>query len=97
MMSDNRHQLHSVSDLYAADEIEVLLLEEIRDLEPPPSAYSRPEDIQDFEIGIKQKTIQARLHIYYNCHKGLKYTCPKWQLDIKKKAKKKQKNIYRLI
>ncbi|XP_046619729.1 uncharacterized protein LOC124304954 isoform X1 [Neodiprion virginianus] len=49
-MSDTRHQLHSVSDLYAADEIEVLLLEEIRDLEPPPSAYSRPEDIQDFEI-----------------------------------------------
>ncbi|XP_012265817.2 uncharacterized protein LOC105691711 [Athalia rosae] len=49
-MSDTRQQLHSVSDLYAADEIEVLLLEEIRELEPPPSAYSRPEDIQDFEI-----------------------------------------------
>lgn len=48
-MSDSRHHLRSVSDLYAADEIEVLLLEEIRDLEPP-SAYSRPEDIQDFEI-----------------------------------------------
>lgn len=51
-MSETRHHLRSVSDLYAADEIEVLLLEEIRDLEPPPSAYSRPEDIQDFEIGI---------------------------------------------
>ncbi|XP_044584873.1 uncharacterized protein LOC123265255 isoform X2 [Cotesia glomerata] len=50
-MSETRHHLRSVSDLYAADEIEVLLLEEIRDLEPPPSAYSRPEDIQDFEIG----------------------------------------------
>ncbi|XP_016843928.1 uncharacterized protein LOC100121379 isoform X2 [Nasonia vitripennis] len=49
-MSESRH-LRSVSDLYAADEIEVLLLEEIRDLEPPPAAYSRPEDIQDFEIG----------------------------------------------
>ncbi|XP_008547863.1 uncharacterized protein LOC103571473 isoform X1 [Microplitis demolitor] len=49
-MSETRHHLRSVSDLYAADEIEVLLLEEIRDLEPPPSAYSRPEDIQDFEI-----------------------------------------------
>ncbi|XP_023247169.1 uncharacterized protein LOC106637034 [Copidosoma floridanum] len=48
-MSESRH-LRSVSDLYAADEIEVLLLEEIRDLEPPPAAYSRPEDIQDFEI-----------------------------------------------
>lgn len=52
-MSETRHHLRSVSDLYAADEIEVLLLEEIRDLEPPPSAYSKPEDIQDFEIGIK--------------------------------------------
>ncbi|XP_012284412.1 uncharacterized protein LOC105701864 isoform X2 [Orussus abietinus] len=50
-MSETRHHLRSVSDLYAADEIEVLLLEEIRDLEPVPSAYSRPEDIQDFEIG----------------------------------------------
>ncbi|XP_043248323.1 uncharacterized protein LOC122395076 isoform X2 [Colletes gigas] len=50
-MNETRHHLHSVSDLYAADEIEVLLLEEIRDLELPPSAYSRPEDIQDFEIG----------------------------------------------
>ncbi|XP_058810299.1 uncharacterized protein LOC131675359 isoform X2 [Phymastichus coffea] len=49
-MSESRH-LRSVSDLYAADEIEVLLLEEIRDLEPPLAAYSRPEDIQDFEIG----------------------------------------------
>ncbi|KAK0085313.1 hypothetical protein PV325_005423 [Microctonus aethiopoides] len=49
-MSETRHHLRSVSDLYAADEIEVLLLEEIRDLEPPPTAYSRPEDIQDFEI-----------------------------------------------
>ncbi|XP_043289449.1 uncharacterized protein [Venturia canescens] len=50
-MTETRHHLRSVSDLYAADEIEVLLLEEIRDLEPPPSAYSKPEDIQDFEIG----------------------------------------------
>ncbi|XP_034939761.1 uncharacterized protein [Chelonus insularis] len=50
-MSETRHHLRSVSDLYAADEIESLLLEEIKDLEPPPSAYSRPEDIQDFEIG----------------------------------------------
>ncbi|XP_034191509.1 uncharacterized protein LOC117609367 isoform X1 [Osmia lignaria lignaria] len=49
-MSETRHHLHSVSDLYAADEIEVLLLEEIRDLELPASAYSRPEDIQDFDI-----------------------------------------------
>lgn len=51
-MSETRHHLHSVSDLYAADEIEVLLLEEIRDLELPASAYSRPEDIQDFDIGM---------------------------------------------
>ncbi|XP_044005333.1 uncharacterized protein LOC122850266 isoform X2 [Aphidius gifuensis] len=50
-MSESRNHLRSVSDLYAADEIEVLLLEEIRDLDPPPTAYSRPEDIQDFEIG----------------------------------------------
>ncbi|KZC04836.1 PREDICTED: uncharacterized protein LOC107193368 [Dufourea novaeangliae] len=49
-MSETRHHIHSVSDLYATDEIEVLLLEEIRDLELPASAYSRPEDIQDFEI-----------------------------------------------
>lgn len=49
-MSETRHHLHSVSDLYAADEIEVLLLEKIRDLELPASAYSRPEDIQDFDI-----------------------------------------------
>ncbi|OXU29141.1 hypothetical protein TSAR_006402 [Trichomalopsis sarcophagae] len=53
-MSESRH-LRSVSDLYAADEIEVLLLEEIRDLEPPPAAYSRPEDIQDFEIVLNKK------------------------------------------
>lgn len=52
-MSETQHHLHSVSDLYAADEIEVLLLEEIRDLELPASAYSRPEDIQDFDIGMK--------------------------------------------
>jgi len=51
-MSETRHPIRSVSDLYAADEIEVLLLEEIRDLEPPPAIYSRPEDIQDFEIGV---------------------------------------------
>ncbi|XP_026825334.1 uncharacterized protein LOC105280934 isoform X3 [Ooceraea biroi] len=49
-MSETRHPIRSVSDLYAADEIEVLLLEEIRDLEPPPAIYSKPEDIQDFEI-----------------------------------------------
>ncbi|KAM0724771.1 hypothetical protein ACS0PU_009155 [Formica fusca] len=50
-MSETRHYpIRSVSDLYAAEEIEVLLLEEIRDLEPPPAIYSRPEDIQDFEI-----------------------------------------------
>ncbi|CAL7935635.1 unnamed protein product [Xylocopa violacea] len=49
-MSETRHHLHSVSDLCAADEIEVLLLQEIRDLELPASAYSRPEDIQDFDI-----------------------------------------------
>ncbi|XP_015593813.1 uncharacterized protein LOC107267081 isoform X2 [Cephus cinctus] len=49
-MSETRHHLRSVSDLYAADEIEVLLLKDIHDLEPPPTAYSRPEDIQDFEI-----------------------------------------------
>ena len=55
-MTETRHHLRSVSDLYAADEIEVLLLEEIRDLEPPPSAYSRPEDIQDFEIGMQKYT-----------------------------------------
>lgn len=51
-MSETRHHLRSVSDLYATDEIEVLLLEEIRDLEPPPAIYSKPEDIQDFEIGM---------------------------------------------
>ncbi|KAL0107271.1 hypothetical protein PUN28_015659 [Cardiocondyla obscurior] len=50
-MSESRHYpIRSVSDLYAAEEIEVLLLEEIRDLEPPPAIYSKPEDIQDFEI-----------------------------------------------
>ncbi|XP_011166017.1 uncharacterized protein LOC105200243 isoform X2 [Solenopsis invicta] len=50
-MSETRHYpIRSVSDLYAAEEIEVLLLEEIRDLEPPPAIYSKPEDIQDFEI-----------------------------------------------
>lgn len=52
-MSETRHYpIRSVSDLYAAEEIEVLLLEEIRDLEPPPTIYSKPEDIQDFEIGM---------------------------------------------
>lgn len=60
-MSETRHHLHSVSDLYAADEIEVLLLEEIRDLELPASAYSRPEDIQDFDIG---KKIICKLQIF---------------------------------
>jgi len=52
-MSETRHYpIRSVSDLYAAEEIEVLLLEEIRDLESPPAIYSKPEDIQDFEIGM---------------------------------------------
>jgi len=52
-MSETRHYpIRSVSDLYAAEEIEVLLLEEIHDLEPPPAIYSKPEDIQDFEIGM---------------------------------------------
>lgn len=60
VMSESRHHLRSVSDLYAADEIEVLLLEEIRDLEPPPSAYSRPEDIQDFEIGTTLDRSQSK-------------------------------------
>lgn len=49
-MSETRHHIRSVSDLYAADEIEVLLLQEIRDLESPPT-FPKPEDIQDFEIG----------------------------------------------
>lgn len=43
--------VHSVSDLYAADEVE-LLLEELRELERP--AGRRPEDIQDFEIAGSQ-------------------------------------------
>jgi len=64
-MSETRHPIRSVSDLYAADEIEVLLLEEIRDLEPPPAIYSRPEDIQDFEIGVYQKSTTSKL-IYMN-------------------------------
>lgn len=58
VMSETRHYpIRSVSDLYAAEEIEVLLLEEIRDLEPPPAIYSRPEDIQDFEIGMYNQLI----------------------------------------
>lgn len=50
MQSDCSRYLHSVSDLYAADEISVLL-EEIRELEP---ASYRPEDLQDFEIAGSQ-------------------------------------------
>ncbi|XP_066592881.1 uncharacterized protein [Prorops nasuta] len=60
-MSETRNHLRSVSDLYAADEIEVLLLEEIRELELPPSAYSRPEDIQEFEIGTKSSRTGGRI------------------------------------
>jgi len=41
----------------------VLLLEEIRDLEPPPAIYSRPEDIQDFEIGVYN--IGVNLYEYF--------------------------------
>lgn len=50
MQSDCGRYLNSVSDLYGADEISVLL-EEIRDLEP---ASCRPEDLQDFEIAGSQ-------------------------------------------
>ncbi|GLH02435.1 hypothetical protein R5R35_005502 [Gryllus longicercus] len=50
MQSEPGRYINSVSDLYGADEIEVLL-EEIRDLEP---ANYRPEDIQDFEIAGSQ-------------------------------------------
>lgn len=63
-MSESRNHLRSVSDLYAADEIEVLLLEEIRDLESPPAAYSKPEDIQDFEIG-KYREKHFNFDIFY--------------------------------
>lgn len=64
-MSDTRHYpIRSVSDLYAADEIEVLLLEEIRDLEPPPAIYSKPEDIQDFEIGIYNFQLLMFIGVY---------------------------------
>ncbi|XP_022203607.1 uncharacterized protein LOC111060253 [Nilaparvata lugens] len=48
--SDCGRYVNSVSDLYGADEISVLL-EEIRDLEP---ASCRPEDLQDFEIAGSQ-------------------------------------------
>lgn len=48
-MQSGRH-VSSVSDLYAGDEISVLL-EEIRELEP---AACRTEDIQDFEIAGSQ-------------------------------------------
>lgn len=65
-MSETRHHIRSVSDLYAADEIEVLLLEEIRDLESPPAIYSRPEDIQDFEIGTYNLLIKFRAYRYYS-------------------------------
>jgi len=50
MQSEPGRYINSVSDLYGADEIEVLL-EEIRDLEP---ASCRLEDIQDFEIAGSQ-------------------------------------------
>ena len=77
-MSETRHYpIRSVSDLYAADEIEVLLLEEIRDLEPPPAIYSKPEDIQDFEIGIYSFQLQLMfiLDVYYlkNLHMQFVY------------------------
>lgn len=63
-MSETRHYpIRSVSDLYAAEEIEVLLLEEIRDLEPPPAIYSKPEDIQDFEIGM---CFNILINVYYS-------------------------------
>ncbi|XP_067003159.1 uncharacterized protein [Anabrus simplex] len=53
MQSEPGRYINSVSDLYGADEIEVLL-EEIRDLEP---VSCRPEDIQDFEIAGSQTGI----------------------------------------
>lgn len=66
-MSETRHYpIRSVSDLYAAEEIEVLLLEEIRDLEPPPAIYSKPEDIQDFEIGMYKILRVCMLFILYS-------------------------------
>ena len=55
MQSEPGRYINSVSDLYGADEIEVLL-EEIRDLEP---ASCRPEDIQDFEIAGSQTGVAA--------------------------------------
>jgi len=65
-MSETRHYpIRSVSDLYAAEEIEVLLLEEIRDLEPAPAIYSKPEDIQDFEIGIYKILSSFVCYLYY--------------------------------
>lgn len=47
MQAGSGRYIPSVSDLYGTDEIDVLL-EEIRDLEPP--ANCRAEDVQDFEI-----------------------------------------------
>ncbi|XP_069700331.1 uncharacterized protein [Periplaneta americana] len=55
MQSEPGRYINSVSDLYGADEIEVLL-EEIRDLEP---ASCRPEDIQDFEIAGSQTGVAS--------------------------------------
>lgn len=50
-----RRYLNSVSDLYGADEIEVLW-DEIRTLEP---SSCRPEDIQDFEIAGSQTGVAS--------------------------------------
>nr|CAD7397527.1 unnamed protein product [Timema poppensis] len=57
MQSEPGRYINSVSDLYGADEIEVLL-EEIRDLEP---VNYRPEDIQDFEIAGSQTGVGGNL------------------------------------
>lgn len=46
-MQQTQRFIHSVSDLYITDEID-LLLEEIKDLEP---ACYQIEDLQDFDIG----------------------------------------------
>lgn len=47
-MQQTQRFIHSVSDLYITDEID-LLLEEIKDLEP---ACYQIEDLQDFDIGM---------------------------------------------
>lgn len=53
-MQQTQRFIHSVSDLYITDEID-LLLEEIKDLEP---ACYQIEDLQDFDIG--KNLIQMR-------------------------------------